>query len=98
MIAQLLNVVLGVAGQMAYQDTFPISDSQKTEFIDPANWSFDGANSAIILLGEMQYLFTYKNFFIQVVLTVKNNAVIKVDIITDETKRVNFNAKTENNL
>lgn len=87
---QLLNIVMGVAGQLAYRSVLQISDSEKQELLEPSNWTFAGTNTALIMLNETMYLFNYDKFFLQIQLTVKNNTVVKIDTITDETKKIAY--------
>lgn len=91
---QLKTLITGVAGQLAYNDVFKISDSEKSEMLNPDNWTYTGCNSAVIMLNEMRYLFEYTKFFIQIQFTVKNNVVVRIDTITKEKDKVSFDDKT----
>lgn len=90
---QLKQVVIGVAGQLAYSETFKISDSEKEEMLNPENWEFKGANSSLIILNEMKYLFEYNKFFIQIQLTVINNVITRIDTITNPNNKITINVK-----
>lgn len=87
---QLFTLIGGVAGQIAYQDKIKLSEKEKASFIDSSNWEFKGANSHLIILNEMLYLFEYKHFFVQIQFTVKNNTVVEINIITDKTKEITY--------
>ena len=87
---QLLNIVIGAAAQLAYRDVFQISESEKEDLLKPENWTLEGTNSAIIMLSEMRYLFSYNNFFLQVEITTKNNVVTRVDFVKEESKKITY--------
>lgn len=87
---QLKHVIVGVAGQLAYSDTLKLSDSEKNDMLNPELWEYKGCSSALIVLQEMHHLFEYTKQFIQIKLTVKNNVVVSIDVITDKTKEITF--------
>lgn len=85
---QLFNILMGLVGQLVYTEKLILSESQKEEIMNLDNWTFEGSSSAIIILNEMLYLFSYDKFFLQVQFTVKNDVVIKFDVITNEDKKI----------
>ena len=86
---QLLNVVIGTVLSAAKMGGVQASASLLEDMSKPENWELVGTKFQIINTTTF-YLFEFMLSFLQVELVVENTTVVRINLVTDEFKRIKY--------
>ena len=77
-------------------EALSITDYESEQMRNPDNWQLeDSTENSWLIKPVTLFLMSYRLRFLQIQFNLENNTIIKVDVITDETKKIRYTSNNE---